>query len=78
MTLEKELERAIEDRDILEMDSEAINDNIRHLEMRGAIEGNDEYDEEIRELNNLDNEILYLDSVIADLEWQIEERDNNA
>ena len=73
MTPQEELDRAVEDRGMLEGDISLIEDDIRLLGMVGVGEDDPEYDALERELNSMQNEVMYLDSVIQDLEYTITE-----
>lgn len=63
LTREENLARAIEDRDILETDIMLMED-----EMSGLSEEDEQYDYLDAELHGMQNEVMYLNSVISSYE----------
>jgi hypothetical protein len=73
MTLEEELERAIDERDCLETDIQLLNTELILLERAGVDEEDVEFESLEREINAMENQVMYLDSVIEDLDFRIAE-----
>lgn len=75
MTLEEELKRAIEDRDQALDDIDYYDHELLVIEREGVTEENeDEYCSLDDYVNQLNNEVSYLNAVIEDLEYQIKEQ----
>ena len=63
MTRQEELRRAIEDRDMLETDIDLMNDELRYLD-----EESEKFEDLESEINNMQNQVYYLNHVIEDLQ----------
>lgn len=63
-----EYARLLEERDMAETDYSLMEDEMRKLETRGLKDGDEEWEKLDYEMNAKSNEIMYLDSLLAEYE----------
>lgn len=68
MTDQEELARLYEDRDMLEIDIDMMNEEMRQMEFNGTDEEDEYYSGLQSEVNAMENEVMYLTACIESLE----------
>lgn len=67
----EELERYIEELDILDNDRDRLNEQLKTFEAQELYEDDEEYNRLVDELTQIDNEVMCLERYIADLQEEL-------